>query len=167
MRDPSRLAKCRTSVACAIGVALVTVAGCVGGPKTPTVDILDPIPPGVSVAAAAAAPCKEDEAGFNFRFVVMTPADLSTASPLLALFRERGFYRTTVSDEDFPWVRARYQHNKLQVRLEAGPLDRYLADPKPHQGPPPESLPQIVRDHPTQYELIALRPTDFACNTPP
>lgn len=154
--------------AAAVAVAVLAgTAGCVGGPKTATTSILEPIPAGISIASDTTGPCKEVDAGFDYRYLVMAPADLTADSVLLAHFRDRGFFRTPMSVEDLPWVRAAYHHDALPVRLEAGPLDRYLGDARPYQGPNPDVLPQAVRDHPTQYLLVALRPTDFSCNTLP
>ena len=70
------------------------------------------------------------------------------------------------------WSSVGYQHlpnadrTPYPLRAEIGPLDHYLADPEPHTGPDPASLPAEVRDHPQNYLLVALRPSDFNCDTP-
>lgn len=156
------------SVAAALVAVLVLLAGgCVGGPKTPRADEVTPLPAGYRVVADQEVPCREGESGFQYRFLVIEPDDLSADSALLAHLRERGFYRTIVDPAyDLPWATVGYNIDKIKVRLTAGPLDAYVKDPEAHTGPVLDQLPAEVRDNPGRYTLLALRPYDFACDTP-
>ena len=149
------------------------LAACVGSGKTASLEELGTLPPGVSVVADTTMGCREGESGFDYRFVVLEgTSDLTSNSPLLSGLRAQGFYQYVLQDDDLPWIQVGYQHRPnadrtpYPLRVELGPLDRYLADPTPHAGPDPASLPAEVRDHPERYVLVALRPSDFNCNTP-
>ena len=99
------------------------------------------------------------------------PPPLSN-SPLLAGLRAQGFYAYVRQADDLPWSTVGYQHlpnadrTPYPLRAEIGPLGDYLTEPTAHTGPDPASLPAEVRDHPERYLLVALRPSDFNCNTP-
>lgn len=145
----------------------VLVTGCIGSGKVARVTEIEPLPAGVRVAANASTGCREGESGFDYRFVVLTgTTDLSNASPLLRGLRANGFYHSVGLPDDLPWITVAYQQNRYPLRAELGSLRAYLANPVPHQGPDPATLPGEVLAHPERAVLVALRPTDFACTTP-
>ena len=147
--------------------ALTLSAGCVGSGKIASTSALEPFPSEIRLLSETTAGCREGESGFDYRFLVVGPTDLSSSSALAQHIRARGFTRTDLDINDLPWVTVAYQQLEDRgVRAEAGPLDRYLARLTPHTGPPIEALSQDVRDHASQYVILALRPTDFLCTTP-
>ena len=152
---------------------VLLLAACVGSGKTATLDELGSLPPGVRVVYDTTMGCREGESGFDYRFVVLEgTTDLSSNSPLLAGLRAQGFYAYVRQADDLPWSTVGYQHlpnadrTPYPLRAEIGPLGDYLTEPTAHTGPDPASLPAEVRDHPERYLLVALRPSDFNCNTP-
>jgi hypothetical protein len=153
--------------AVALAASLVVLAaGCVGSGKVARPSDLDPLPPGVRVAAEQSTGCRDGESGFDYRFVVLAgSSDLSTEGPLLTRLRDNGFYHSVGLPDDLPWITVAYQQRAFPLRAEIGMLSRYLEQPVPHHGPEPASLPAEVRDDPGAV-LVALRPTDFLCETP-
>lgn len=156
-----------------LALALVVLASaCVGSGKTPRTDAIAPLPDGMAVAADTVDGCREGESGFDYRFVVVGPADVTRNGALARHLSDRDFVRTAlVTDDgwtttDLPWTELGFQHRTYPLRAEIGTLDRYLDDPAPHTGPPVDSIPQAVRDDAEHYVLIALRPSDFQCHTP-
>lgn len=147
-------------------VLVLALGGCVGSGKTPRGDILEPFPAGMSVVSDTTSGCREGESGFDYRFLVVGPASLEPGSALLDHIRSRSFLRDGTYLDDLPWVTTGYQHVEHPLRIEVGPLDRYLREPTSHTGPPPESLPENVRTDASRYVLLAMRPTDFRCSTP-
>lgn len=161
-----RITRPVTTLAVAALVSILAAA-CVGGPKTPRADEVTPLPGGYRVVADQEVPCRDGEAGFQYRFLVIEPNDLSADSALLKHLRDRGFYRTIVDPSyDLPWATVGYNIDKIKVRLTAGPLDAYVRSPKAFTGPVLDQLPEEVRANPGRYTLLALRPYDFACDTP-
>lgn len=163
MARPARL----VAVVAVLLLGLVAT-GCVGGPKTSRADEVTPLPAGYEVVSDTEVPCRDGEAGFAYRFLVVRPGDLAADGMLRRHFRDRGFYATIVDTEtyDLPWATVGYNIDSIKVRLTGGPLEKYLADPKPFTGPPVDQLPAEVRANPKDYALLALRPYDFACETP-
>ena len=155
-----------TALVVLVALALALATSCVGSGKTARVETLEPFPEPIHVVATSTSPCRAGESGFDYRFMVVGPTTLSPNSPLLGHFLERGFYRTGLYVDDLPWATTGYQHADHPIHIEAGTLDRYLNDLTPYAGPGPETLPKEVRDNASQYVLLALRPTDFACTTP-
>jgi hypothetical protein len=151
-----------------LGVLTVwALSGCVGSGKVARTSSIEPLPEGLRIVTDVTAPCREGEAGFDYRFVVIAgTGDLSQKGPLLSALRERNFYHSIGLPDDLPWVRVGYQHREHALRAEIGHLGRYLDDPARFQGPDPASLPAEVRAQPEGHVLIALRPTDFTCASP-
>ena len=54
---------------------MVVAGGCVGSGKTPRTDGIEPLPDGMTVVATSSNGCREGESGFDYRFVVVGPAD--------------------------------------------------------------------------------------------
>jgi hypothetical protein len=157
----------RVLIALLLATALVVAgSGCVGSGKTARVETLEPFPAPMHVVSTSTGPCRAGESGFDYRFIVVGPTTLGSDSALLEHVRSRGFYRTGLYTDDLPWATTGYQHGEYPIRVEAGTLDQYLDDLTPYAGPGPETLPKEVRDNASQYVLLALRPTDFACTTP-
>ena len=160
--------------AAAVGLGLAALAsGCVGSGKVARASDLGPLPPGVQVAADVSTGCREGESGFDYRFVVVGPATTRSSDPFMANLRDRDFVRTVLVDDndgrttdDLPWAEVGLQHREFPLRAEVGTLDRYLADPQPHTGPPLEAIPEAVRASASDYLIVALRPSDFQCHTP-
>jgi hypothetical protein len=145
------LARIATALAC--GAALVVLASaCVGSGKTPRTDFIEPLPDGVSIEADTVDGCRDGESGFDYRFMVVGPADTTRGGALVKHLAQRDFVRTAlIADDgwtttDLPWVESGFQHRVYPLRAELGRLDRYLDDPAPHTGPPVDSIPQEVRD---------------------
>jgi hypothetical protein len=169
-RDRARSAP--TLVALVVGVALLAGA-CVGSGKTPRADSIEPLPDGMTIVADTADGCRDGESGFDYRFVVVGPADTTASGAFLTNLRDRQFVRTTMVDDsdgrttdDLPWAEMGFQHREFPLRAEVGRLDRYLDDPRPHTGPPVDAIPEDVRADAKRYLLVALRPSDFQCHTP-
>jgi len=148
-------------------------AACVGSGKTPRTESIEPLPDGMTVETDAVDGCREGESGFDYRFVVVGPADTRPTGALIEHLRTKDFFRTVLVDDrdlrttdDLPWAQIGLQHRLYPLRAEIGRLDRYLDDPQPHTGPPVDSIPQDVRDAAEDYVLVALRPSDFQCHTP-
>jgi hypothetical protein len=97
--------------------------------------------------------------------VLAGTSDLSTDGPLLRALRRNGFYHSQGLIDDLPWITVAYQQKAFPLRAELGLLRNYLERPRPYQGPDPATLPAEVRDDPDAI-LVALRPTDFLCETP-
>jgi hypothetical protein len=159
--------------AVALAAAALVLSACVGSGKTATLDDLGTLPPGVRVVADTTMGCRDGESGFDYRFVVLEGStDLSSGGPLQAGLRAQGFYQYVPQNDDLPWVTVGFQHapnpdqTPYPLRVELGPLSRYLARPTARTGPDPASLPAEVRDDPERYVLAALRPSDFHCTTP-
>jgi hypothetical protein len=147
--------------------AAVVATGCMGSGKIARASALEPLPAGVRVAVDVSTGCRGGESGFDYRFVVLTgTSDLSTNGPLLRALRANGFYHSIGLADDLPWITVGYQHADYPLRAELGFLRRYLDDPVPHRGPDPAALPAELRDDPDGAVLVALRPTDFTCDTP-
>jgi hypothetical protein len=155
-----------------VAAMAVLASACVGSGKTPRTDAIEPLPDGMAIEADAVDGCREGESGFDYRFVVVGPADTTRTGALTRHLNEMDFVRTAlVADDgwttaDLPWTELGFQHRRYPLRAELGTLDRYLDDPAPHTGPPVESIPRSVRDDAEHYVLIALRPSDFQCHTP-
>ena len=163
----------RGAAALALVAVLALVAGaCVGSGKTPRTDAIEPLPDGMTVVTDSVDGCREGESGFDYRFVVVGPADTTRTGALARHLNEEGFVRTALTEDDgwttmdLPWTEIAFQQRTYPLRAEIGRLDRYLEDPAPHTGPPVDSIPQEVRDDAERYVLIALRPSDFQCHTP-
>ena len=91
---------------------------------------------------------------------------MPSGSALLTTMRARNFYHSRGIAGDLTWVNVEYQHNDYPLRAEIGTLDRFLANPVPHKGPDPGSIPAEAKDDPEHWAVIAMRPTDFLCTTP-
>ena len=169
---PIRRAR-RGAAPLALVAVLALVAGaCVGSGKTPRTESIEPLPDGMTVVTDSVDGCREGESGFDYRFVVVGPADTARTGALARHLNEEGFVRTALTEDDgwttmdLPWTEIAFQQRTYPLRAEIGRLDRYLEDPAPHTGPPVDSIPQEVRDDAERYVLIALRPSDFQCHTP-
>jgi hypothetical protein len=157
-----------------LALAVLGLAGaCVGNGKTPRTDFIDPLPNGMSVRADVVMGCRDGESGFDYRFVVVGPADLSPTGAFVRHLQDREFSRSGRIDDgdgyltdDLAWVQASYQHQEYPLRVEVGRLDRYLDNPVPRTGPDPATIPDDVKDDAEQYLLVAMRPSDFQCSTP-
>jgi hypothetical protein len=149
------------------GAVVGLVSGCVGSGKVARVSDIEPLPPSVHVAADVSTGCREGESGFDYRFLVLTGTmDLSGNGPLPRSLRSNGFYRSDGLADDLPWVTVAYQSRNHPLRVEIGPLRRYLDRPLPYEGPDPEAIPAELRNGPGEALLVAMRPTDFGCATP-
>jgi hypothetical protein len=145
----------------------VLAGGCLGSGKVARAADIEPLPPGVTVAADVSTGCRDGESGFDYRWLVLTgTTDLSNGGPLLSALRANGFYHSVGLSDDLPWITVAYQHSRYQLRAELGSLRRFLDRPGAYEGPDPASLPAGLRDQPGDAVLVALRPTDFACTTP-
>lgn len=159
------------AVALAAALALLASA-CVGSGKTPRTDVLEPLPDGMQIEADVVDGCREGESGFDYRFLVLGPADATRTGPLARHLNDKGFVRTALTQDDgwttmdLPWTQIAFQQRSYPLRVEVGTLDRYLDDPAPHTGPPVDSIPQSVRDDAERYVIVAMRPSDFQCHTP-
>lgn len=142
-------------------------AGCVGSGKTARTESIEPLPPGMRIVSDTTMGCREGESGFDYRFLVVGPVEgLTPGSALLTTLRAHDFYHSQGIAGDLTWVNVEYQHRDFPLRAEIGTLDRYLANPVPHHGPDPQSIPADVRADAARWAVIAMRPTDFACTTP-
>jgi hypothetical protein len=118
------------------------------------------------VAAESSTGCRAGESGFDYRWLVLVgSSDLTTSGPLLRALRENGFYHSQGLADDLPWITVAYQQRAFPLRAEIGLLAHYLQHAVPYQGPDPATLPAELRDDPAAV-LVALRPTDFLCETP-
>jgi hypothetical protein len=157
----------RPAPVAALTLGLVLASACVGSGKVARSSELGPLPDGVRIVTDVTTGCRDGEAGFDYRYVVLAgTGDLSSGSPLLQRLRDNGFYHSVGLPDDLPWITVGYQNEHYPLRAELGSLRRYLDHPVPHQGPDPASVPPEVRAHPEDAVLVALRPTDFACSTP-
>jgi len=147
-------------------LAVVLLGGCVGSGKTATSDAVEPLPGELKVVSDSTTGCRSGESGFDYRFLVVGPTDLSAGSPLLAHIRSRNFVRAGPYTDDLSWVTTGYQHTEYPIRIEAGTLDGYLKNARPFTGPPVNAIPEEVMTNAADYVLLALRPTDFLCTTP-
>jgi hypothetical protein len=147
-------------------LAVVLLGACVGSGKTARGESLEPLPAELKVVSDTTTGCRAGESGFDYRFLVIGPADLSAGSALLAHIRSRDFVRTGVYTDDLSWASTGYQHAEHPIRIEAGTLDAYLKNAKPYTGPPVNAIPEDVKKDAANYVLLALRPTDFLCTTP-
>jgi hypothetical protein len=170
--NPSHRTTRAVVVALAVAVALASTA-CVGNGKTPRTDSIEPLPGPMTVVTDAVDGCRDGESGFDYRFVVVGPADTRQNGRFAQHLGTRDFVRTPLvnkddgwTTDDLPWAEIGFQHRVYPLRAEVGRLDSYLDDPVPHTGPPVDSIPQEVRDDPGDYVIVALRPTDFQCQTP-
>ncbi len=158
-------------LAVAVAVALLA-GGCVGSGKTPRTDAIEPLPDGMAVEVDTVDGCREGESGFDYRFVVVGPADTTRTGALTRHLNDKDFVRAAMSPDDgwttrdLPWTEVAFQHRGYPLRAEVGGLDRYLIDPAPHTGPPVSAIPPEVIAEADRYVLIALRPSDFQCHTP-
>jgi hypothetical protein len=153
-------------VAVVVACGLVT-SGCVGSGKVAHSAELGPLPRGVRIVTDVTTPCRDGEAGFEYRYVVLAgTSDLSSDSPLLRQLRSNGFYHSVGLPDDLPWITVGYQNEHYPLRAELGSLGRYLDHPGAHEGPDSDAVPPEVRAHPDDAVLVALRPTDFGCSTP-
>ncbi len=151
----------------------IAASACVGSGKTARTASIEPLPDGMSIEADAVDGCRDGESGFDYRFLVVGPASTTTSGPFIRHLRDQDFIRTVAVGDgnpqitpDLPWSQVGMQHRDYSLRAEIGRLDRYLADPAPHTGPPVDSIPDDVREHATDYVIVALRPSDFQCHTP-
>jgi len=147
-------------------VVVALLSGCVGSGKTASGDSIEPLPGNLKVVSDTTTGCRSGESGFDYRFLIVGPTDLSAGSPLLDHIRSRDFVRTGPYTDDLSWVSTGYQHDQYPIRIEAGTLDTYLKNAKPFTGPPVNAIPEDVKAHAADYVLLALRPTDFLCTTP-
>ena len=171
-RPPVPVARRGVAVLAVVVGAAVLAGACVGSGKTPRTDAIEPLPDGMTVVADTVDGCRDGESGFDYRFVVVGPADATRTGAFARHLADKDFVRSGLIGEDgwtttdLPWTEIAFQHRGYPLRLEVGPLDRYLDDPAPHTGPPVDSIPQEVRDDAVRYVIVALRPSDFQCHTP-
>lgn len=163
----------RVVVAALAIIAAVAAGACVGSGKTPRTESLEPLPDPMEIVVHAVDGCREGESGFDYLFAVLGPADTDQRGELARHLATKEFVRTPLvnrddgwTTDDLPWAEIGFQHREFPLRVEVGRLENYLDDPRPHTGPPVESIPQEVRDDPGDYVVVALRPTDFQCQTP-
>lgn len=165
-RLPSSAPRFSVHVAAALMLAVVLLGGCVGSGKTATRDAIEPLPGELEIVSDTTTGCRSGESGFDYRFLVVGPTDLSAGSPLLEHIRARNFVRSGLYTDDLSWATTGYQHAEHPIRIEAGTLDAYLRNARPFTGPPVNAIPEEVKQNAADYVLLALRPTDFLCTTP-
>lgn len=147
-------------------LVIVVLSACVGSGKTASSASIEPLPADLKVVADTTTGCRSGESGFDYRFLVIGPTDVSAGSVLLEHIRSRDFVRTGAYTDDLAWAATGYQHEQYPIRIEVGTLDTYLRNAQPFTGPPTNTIPEDVKKDAEHYVLLALRPTDFLCTTP-